>query len=136
MPDHARPVGADDGREKPLVLVIDDLELNVVLLEEKLCAQGFDTIHAFSGPGGLELAERALPDIVLLDVMMPRMDGFEVCRRLKANAVTAEIPVMLLTALSGTEDRMRGREVGADDFVVKPVGDDDLLARIRALIRR
>ena len=136
MADRSRQDSGNRTRERPLALIVDDLELNVVLLEEKLLGEGFDTVHAFSGPGGLELAESERPDIVVLDVMMPNMDGFEVCRRLKTNPVTAEIPVMLVTALSDTDDRLRGREVGADDFLVKPVSDDDLFARMRALIRR
>ena len=82
------------------VLVVDDVELNVKLLEAKLSSEYFEVIVADNGPTALELAESELPDIILLDIMMPRMDGFEVCRRLKANPRTADIPVVMVTALS------------------------------------
>lgn len=121
-------------RQKQLVLVVDDLQQNVEILEAKLYREGFDTIHAFSGRSALQAAEEQFPDIILLDVMMPRMDGFEVCRRLKANPRTTEIPIILLTALSDSADRSRGFEAGADDVLSKPLGDDVLFARVRSLL--
>jgi two-component system cell cycle response regulator len=117
------------------VLVVDDVELNVKLLEAKLASEYFHVIPANSGMTALLLAKRERPDIVLLDVMMPQMDGFEVCRRLKADPDTADIPVVMVTALSDASERVRGLDAGADDFLTKPVSDIALFARVRSLVR-
>ena len=117
------------------ILVVDDIPANVKLLEARLTAEYFDVTTAMSGAEALSICERAQCDIVLLDVMMPEMDGFETCRRLKANPATHHIPVVMVTALDQPSDRVRGLEAGADDFLTKPVSDMALLARVRSLVR-
>jgi two-component system cell cycle response regulator len=117
------------------VLVVDDILSNVKLLEAKLSAEYFEVITACNGEQALGRVTADLPDIVLLDVMMPGMDGFEVCRRIKANAKTTHIPVVMVTALDQPSDRVTGLDAGADDFLTKPVDDTSLFARVRSLVR-
>lgn len=117
------------------VLVVDDVPANVTLLVAKLSAAYYETVTATSGAEALAVARERSPDLVLLDVMMPEMDGFEVCRRLKADPATALIPVVMITALDQPADRVRGLEAGADDFLTKPPNDVALFARVRSLIR-
>jgi two-component system, cell cycle response regulator len=117
------------------VLIVDDIEVNVKLLEAKLTSEYFDVLSASSGDTALQIADAELPDVILLDVMMPRMDGFEVCRRLKANPRTADVPVVMVTALSDTANRLCSLEAGADEFLTKPVNDIALFARVRSLVR-
>jgi len=117
------------------ILVVDDILANVKLLEAKLTAEYFDVLTAMSGTEALEIVHRSLPDIVLLDVMMPGMDGFETCRRIKANPATRHIPVVMITALDQPSDRVQGLEAGAEDFLTKPVNDVALLARVKSLVR-
>src|SRR5215510_2535926 len=117
------------------ILVVDDVVANVKLMEARLTAEYFDVLTAMSGSEALAICDRAQCDIVLLDVMMPEMDGFEVCRRLKANPKTHNIPVIMVTALDQPSDRVRGLEAGADDFLTKPVSDIALIARVRSLVR-
>src|SRR5690349_12544027 len=117
------------------VLVVDDILSNVKLLEAKLTAEYFEVVTAFNGMECLARMEHGIPDIVLLDVMMPGMDGFEVCRRIKSNPRTAHVPVVMVTALDQPSDRVAGLEAGADDFLTKPVDDAALFARVRSLVR-
>jgi len=117
------------------VLVVDDVIANVRLLEAKLQAEYFEVVTAFNGLDALEAVARVKPDIVLLDVMMPGIDGIEVCARIKANPATAHIPVIMVTALDQPEDRVKGLKAGADDFLTKPVNDLAMFSRLRSLIR-
>lgn len=117
------------------VLVVDDIPVNRRLLEAKLAAEFFEVTMAASGAEALAVAAQWSPDVILLDVMMPEMDGFETCRALKANPGTAHIPVVMVTALIDRSERVRGLEAGADDFLSKPVDDATLFARLRALLR-
>src|SRR6516165_7666298 len=117
------------------VLVVDDVPANVKLLEARLSAEYFDVITAMSGREALAICERAECDLVLLDVMMPDMDGFEVCRRLKSSTLTHHIPVVIVTALDQPSDKLRGLEAGADDFLTKPIPELALTARVRSLSR-
>jgi len=117
------------------VLVVDDLEPNVKLLEAKLRAEYFDVIGAYSGREAIDRAKQEQPDIILLDVMMPGMDGFEACRIIKSMPETAHIPIVMVTALDQQQDRVAGLKAGADDFLTKPVEDVALFARVRSLTR-
>ena len=117
------------------VLVVDDVDANVKLLEARLTAEYFAVRTARSGAEALQISARERADVVLLDVMMPGMDGFEVCRRLKAEPRTQHIPVIMITALDQPSDRVKGLEAGADDFLTKPVDDIALITRVKNLAR-
>ncbi len=117
------------------ILVVDDVPSNVKLLEARLLAEYFDVATAMGGEEALAICARGNIDVIVLDVMMPDLDGFEVCRRLKADPKTQHIPVVLVTALDKTSDRIRGLEAGADDFLSKPVNELQLISRVRSLAR-
>ena len=117
------------------VLIVDDLRPNIKMLEAPLLAEYFEVVSATTGREALTLCQDGKCDIVLLDVVMPGLDGFEVCRRLKADPRTLHLPVLIVTALDQPSDRLRGLEAGADDFLIKPVDEIALIARVRSLTR-
>lgn len=117
------------------VLVVDDIPANVKLLETHLLAEYFDVLTAEDGMTALDICDKTQVDLILLDIMMPGIDGFEVCRRLKANPKTTHIPVVMVTALDQPEDRVEGLKCGADDFLTKPVNNMQLMARVKSLLR-
>lgn len=118
-----------------LVLVVDDVPANVKLLEVKLANEYYDVIVARDGYEAISQAKQHKPDLVLLDVMMPGMDGFETCKKLKEDPDVSHIPVVMVTALSDIADRVRGLEAGADDFLTKPINDIALFSRVKSLVR-
>lgn len=117
------------------ILVVDDIPVNVKLLEARLMAEYFQVLTASNGEDALRICENGECDMVLLDVMMPGMDGFEVCRRLKSNPKTMHLPVVMVTSLSQPKERIEGLAVGADDFLTKPVNDLALVTRVKSLVR-
>ena len=117
------------------ILIVDDVATNRIVMKVKLTAACYSVLQADCGAAALDLARAELPDLILLDVMMPDMTGVEVCRRLKADPATADIPVILITALSDRANKMAGLQGGADDFLTKPVDEVTLLARVRSLLR-
>ena len=117
------------------ILVVDDIETNRRLLEARLSAEYFEVVEAADGREAIAKAHADEPDLILLDIMMPGMDGFEACRLLKSDPATKHIPVIMVTALDQREDRIKGLEAGADDFLTKPVDDVALFARVRSLLR-
>ncbi len=117
------------------ILVVDDIPANVKLLEARLQAEYFQVVTALNGQDALAICAEGGVDLILLDIMMPGMDGFEVCTRLKADPATSHIPVVIVTALDQSADRIRGLEAGADDFLTKPANDLQLMSRVKSLVR-
>ena len=118
---------------RPRILVVDDELAIVKLLRANLEANGFETIAAMDGAEALQTIERELPDLVVLDIMLPKIDGFEVCRRIRE---WSQIPIIMLSALGDEEDKVKCLELGADDYITKPFGINELIARVRSVFRR
>ncbi|HCY85116.1 MAG TPA: hypothetical protein DHV36_08285 [Desulfobacteraceae bacterium] len=118
-----------------VVLVVDDTEANVDMLVEAL-GDLYDVMVAMDGEETLEMVEEERPDLILLDIMMPEMDGFEVCERLKADAATRDIPVIFLTGKTDPEDKERGMALGAIDYIIKPFDIPDVQARVKAHLEK
>lgn len=117
------------------ILVVDDNRGNVEILDALLSSRGYNVFKAYNGADALNMVEEVSPHVILLDIMMPRMDGYEVCKRLKNKVATRFIPIIMLTALSGIDDKIKGIEAGADDFISKPFQKHELLARVKSLVR-
>jgi DNA-binding response OmpR family regulator len=118
------------------ILVVDDNETNRDILEARLAANGYEVLHAGDGEQALAMTARHRPDLILLDIMMPKVDGIEVCRRIKADADLALTPIILVTAKSDSKDVVDGLDAGADDYLTKPIDQTALVARVKALLRR
>jgi len=127
--------GNQNPEKRPTILVVDDNQQNLELIQAYLEDVDCETAAATDGVEALDLVARAKADLILLDVMMPKMSGFEVCRRLKHNPATSHIPIIMVTALNEFGDMERGIDSGADDFVRKPINKLELLARVRTMLR-
>jgi len=125
----------EEKKTKQKVLLVDDNSANVDLLEAYLEPAGYEILKAYDGQEGLDLAYEKNPDLILLDVMMPGLDGYEVCKRLKEDEKTRFMPIVMITALSDLDDKIKGLDVGADDFLSKPIVRPELMARVRSLLR-
>jgi two-component system, OmpR family, response regulator MprA len=134
--DDSTRQGAAGNEEGLLVLVVDDEQSIVDFIRLGMRYEGFRVAEAASGQAGFELAQHLRPDIIVLDILLPDTDGLQVCRRLRAGSGTANVPILMLTAKDEIQDRVAGLESGADDYLTKPFSFEELLARVRALLRR
>ena len=121
---------------KAKILVADDVKQNVKLLRVILTASEYDVVEAYDGEEALEKVKTENPDLILLDIMMPKLTGYEVCEKLRADEETSNLPIVLITSLREMDDRIKGIEAGADNFISKPFNKAELLARVKALISR
>jgi DNA-binding response OmpR family regulator len=124
-----------NNHEKGVILIVDDTPTNLQMLFDFLEDSGLNVVVAEDGESAIEMAEYAPPDLILLDVLMPEMDGFETCRRLKTNQITQDIPVIFLTALSDKVDKVKGLKLGAVDYITKPLEHEEVLARVNIHLR-
>jgi adenylate cyclase len=122
-------------RTPPRILIVDDNPTNVKVLQTRLAAEGYEVVTAADGEEGLAAARQHAPDLILLDVMMPKLDGFEVCRRLRADAAFPFTPIILVTAMADSKDVIAGLEAGGDEYLTKPVDHAALAARVRSMLR-
>lgn len=130
------PVKSEKEQEKtPVVLVVDDNQQNLELLQAYLEDMDCETVPAYDGQEALEVISKGAPDLILLDIMMPKMSGFEVCKRLKNDPKTSDIPVIMVTALNEFGDIERGIDSGTDDFISKPVNKLELLTRVKTMLK-
>ena len=119
-----------DAPDIPIILLVDDNAINLQMLHQTLAGQNYKLLSARSGEDALRIAQKAVPDLILLDIMMPGIDGFEVCSRLKKDPTTESIPVIFISALTDTKDKVRGLQLGAVDYVSKPFQPDEVIARV------
>lgn len=138
IPQSGETSGKQQGatERKPRLLVVDDEQAIVDFIKLGMRYEGFQVDQAGDGYVAIDLAQRTQPDAIILDLMLPTMDGLEVCRRLRDNEATANVPILMLTAKDEVRDRVTGLDAGADDYLTKPFSFDELLARVRALLRR
>ncbi|HTR57637.1 MAG TPA: response regulator [Casimicrobiaceae bacterium] len=122
-------------RTPPRILIVDDNQANVKMLQTRLAADGYDVVTAADGEEGLAVARQQLPDLILLDVMMPKLDGFEVCRQLRADPQFPFVPIILVTAMADSKDVIAGLEAGGDEYLTKPIDHSALAARVRSMLR-
>jgi phosphate regulon transcriptional regulator PhoB len=118
------------------ILVVDDEKDIVELIEYNLKKDGFSVIQAYDGESAVAIAKKQIPDLLILDLMLPRMNGIDVCKAIRSNPATADLPIIMLTAKADESDKVLGLEIGADDYITKPFGVKELIARVRTVLRR